>query len=229
MARVHHGEPVGVGQRQHRHRPVLASQLVKRRGRPRVRLQVVVRERHAFGHPGGARGVEDDRQVLGPALHRREAVGLVRGLCGQRARLAVVAAAVHQQHVVEARQHADPGLDLPQHVGRGDGDLGLGVGEDVGHLPVAEEEDHRNDDPSALEDRRVALGDLRAIGQHDHHPVPRRNAEPAEGVGQATRGAVLLQVRVPAPLEGERHVLPVAVEALLGEARERHEGDVSSW
>jgi hypothetical protein len=120
--------------------------------------------------------------------------------------------------VLKRGQDAELPLHLPQHVGGGDHHLGLGVGHDVGHLLVAEQEDDRHDDRPALEDRAVALDDLRAVGEHDDDAIPGSHAQAPERVREPRRGALLVQVGVLPPLEGEGDVLPVLVEAVLGQA-----------
>ena len=97
--------------------------------------------------------------------------------------------------------------------------LGLGVGHDVGHLLVAEQEDDRHDDRPALEDRAVALDHLGAVREHHHDAIPRGHAQASERVREPGGGALLVQVGVLPPLEGEGDVLPVLVEAVLGQAR----------
>ena len=221
MARVHHGEAIGVRQRQHRHRPVVAPELVQRGGRARVGLEVVVGERHALGEAGGPRGVEDHREVVGAPVHGGEHVRLSRGFRGQRARRAV-ASSVDQQDVVQRGQDADLRLDLPEHVGGRDHHLGLGVGHDVGDLPLAQQEDHRDDDAAAPEDGPVALDHLGAIREHHEHAIPGADTEAPQSVGQPGGGPRLLQIGVPAPLERQRDVLAVLVEALVREASEGH-------
>ena len=170
VPRVHHGETVGVGEREHPDPPVLAPKLVQRGGRARIGFEIAVRERDALGHPGGPGSVEDDGQIIGTPIDRGEGVWLPRRFLGHRAS-ASVPGSVDQQHVAERGQDPDLPLHLPEHVGGGDDHLRLGVGQDVGHFLVAQQEDHRYDHAAALENGAVALHHLRAVGEHHHHTV----------------------------------------------------------
>ena len=190
------------------------------RGRAGVGVQVPVRERDALDLPGRARGIEDHRQVPVCPLHDPEGVRLPLDELRQAERRAPFP--VHEHDVAEGGQGADQGLHLPDHVGGGDDDFGLRVHEDVPDLLGAQEEDHRNDDGSQLQDGGVALGDLRAVREHDDDAVPHPHAEAPEGVGQAGGSPVLVPVRVLLPLEDQRHVLAVRFEVFLTQARQVH-------
>jgi hypothetical protein len=80
---------------------------------------------------------------------------------------------------------------LPRSSG-GDDDLRLGVGQDVPDLVRSLQEYHRHDDAARLEDGRVGLQHLGAIGEQDDDAVSGVDAEPPEGVGEAVGGALLL-------------------------------------
>ena len=219
VARVHHREAVGMRQRQDGDAPVRPVELVERGRRARIGLEVVMRERHALGHPGGPRRVEDHREVVGAALLGRKRLGLPRDLPGERPG-AAIPPAVHEQHVAKRGQDADLRVDLPEHIARGDDDLRLGVGEDVRDLRVAEQEDHRDDHAARPQNSAVALQHLGTVGQHDHDAVARLDPEAAQRIGHAARRPMLLDIGVLPPLEGERDVFAVLLEALLHQARE---------
>ncbi|HEX9478839.1 MAG TPA: hypothetical protein VGA90_08755 [Methylomirabilota bacterium] len=123
---------------------------------------------------------------------------------------------------MERGQDADLRLDLPEHVGRGDHHLCLGISHDVGDFPLAQQEDHRDDHTATLEDGAIALDHLGAIREHHDHAIPGADAQAPQRVGQPGRRLRLLQIGVPAPLERQRDVLAVLVEALVREASERH-------
>ena len=178
-----------------------------------------MRERHALGHPGGPRRVEDHREVVGAALLGRERLGLPRDLPGEREG-AAISPAVHEQHVAKRGHDADLRVDFPEHIARGDDDLRLGVGEDMRDLRVAEQEDHRDDHAARPQNSAVALQHLGTVGQHDHDAVARLDPEAAQRIGHAARRPVLLDIGVLPPLEGERDVFAVLLEALLHQARE---------
>ena len=221
MARVHDGQSIRMGQGQDPDGPLRPVQLVEARGGARVRFQIVVRQGHSLGRPRGARGVENDGEVPRASRHRLEGIRLARDLLGEGAH-GPLPAAIHEEHVLQAREPPHLLLDFPDHVRGGDDDLGLGVGEDMRDLLLAEQEDHRHDDAARAQDAAVALDDLGTVRQHDHHAIARADPEATEGVGHATGRAVLVHVRQPPPLEGKRFVLAEASDALVAEPGQGH-------
>src|SRR4030095_4177846 len=112
------------------------------------------------------------------------AVALSAGFLLEGAQSALPAA-VHKENVAEIRKHADLLLDLPHHVGRGDDDLGLRVGHDMGDLGLAEKEDHRYDHRAHAQDAPVALHHLWTVGEHDYHTIAGLHLQAHQGTGDA--------------------------------------------
>jgi len=123
-----------------------------------------VGEHGALGFSGGSRGVQDDRDVIGAALHRR----LLRGQVGDQ---------VHQAGVVD-----NPGLRTG-FVGAGTGFtaegrrseqcFGAAVGQVERDLAGLEQRIHRDRDGAAVDDAVEHDGEGGRVGQHHADPVPR--------------------------------------------------------
>ena len=75
--------------------------------RERIRGEVAVREHRALAATGGARGVENGREVVGATAHGLESIA-ARGRCREQRTGAVVAQREEVPHAVAARDRRDP-------------------------------------------------------------------------------------------------------------------------
>jgi hypothetical protein len=92
----------------------------------------------------------------------------------------------------------------------------------VADLVATEQEHDRHDDAAGLQDARIGLQHLRAVGQQHDHAIADAHAEPAQRVSEAVGGALLLDVGPLVALEGERDVLAPPPHALLAEPGQVH-------
>ncbi len=177
-----HGDVEGVGVEQ---RPdVLVGEVVQLVPAGQQPHDVGVGDAHALGPAGGARGVDDVREIVRPGPDDR--VG---------GRLVLPEQAIQQHHDDIGAEPAEPG---PQ-VGGGDDDPGPGVADHVGQ-PIAGlgrvQRQVRGVGLEHAQQRRDQLGTTREAHADDRF---RTGAEPAQVVRQPVRPAVELGVAEPAP------------------------------
>ena len=127
-----------------------------------VAAQIAVGEHGALGFSGGAGGVQDDRDIVVVALHRRV---LARHLGDQRHQLGIV-----DQPALRA-DLGGTGSGLVGEGRRGEQRLGAAVGQVEGHLTGLEQRVHWDRDGAAVHDAVEHDGEGRSIGQHDSHPI----------------------------------------------------------
>ena len=226
MARVHHREPVGVRQRQDRHRPVLAPELVERGGR-RARWTRGCRERgprpwaprwspRCRGSPRGRRGGD-------PRWGRRPAPPPLSA-ASERVRPSPPPSTSRTwRSVGRTPICASTFQSMSAEV------ITTFASESARMWATSRSPSRKitgTMTPPALEDGRrssaVTSGQFGSITTtRSPAPTPRRRR------AWASRDAVplLVQVGVPAPLERQRDVLAVLVEALFRQVGERHRSD----
>ena len=204
-------QPHVVVERQPGHEDVGRARLRRRPHRAKVGHQVRVRQHHALGLPGAARGVLQERDVAGRGAVRRH------GAAGLR-------------HLLDGQDVAERLGMRAQHVGErlrglaGDEDPRAAVGHDPRDAAEVLLELRRprrrierdRDRPRAQ--RAVEGGEEAAAGrQHDRDPVARRDAARREPGGEGARG---LAERAEADLLGRFALAVEGDVAALGMVRE---------
>ena len=150
--------------------------------------QYPVRVQRAFGRAGGARGVDDQRRIVGGRVDGCEA-----RRCTGEERMEILAAgggAVAADEGGETRQAVLERQHLGHAFGIGDQRLRRAVGEPVFERVGAEQREQGHGDGAELV--RRDMGDRRfgALRQEDADAVAARHAEGAKRVGEAVRGVL---------------------------------------
>ena len=177
------GDPRPFGRRPHHLvalRPV-AEPLLDRRDRAQQHAMGVQR---ALGLAGRARGVDQERRVLGQRVDRGEAVG---GRAEQAVPVeegAAVGAGADRHDGLEMRQAIAHGQHLGQLAHVGDEGRGLGVGQAIFQRFLAEQREQRQHDGAHAIARDVADRELRTLAQEHADAVALADAPGGKRVGQ---------------------------------------------
>ena len=149
---------------------------------------------HAFGFTGGARGVDQLRDVVrtrAVCAQDGGGIGLVfPGGTTQQGFEAVGALAVDRHHMFQMRQTGLNGADhllevkTPEALGRDD-DLGLSVLEHEVQFTFAEDVHQRVDDRTDARARQIGHGELPPVGQLAGHDVVLLHAQATQAHGHA--------------------------------------------
>jgi hypothetical protein len=121
-------------------------------------------EHRTLGLAGGAGGVQDDRDVVVAAFHRRILPGQVGDQLGQRG--------IVDQPAVGAYFAGAGGGFVGESGGR-EQRLGAAVGQVVGHLTKLQQRVHRDRYGAAIHDAVKHDGECGGVGQHHSHPIAR--------------------------------------------------------
>ena len=203
-----HEQAMHVEQRQRMQQHVLVAGLALFLEAPelvehqRIGTQVAVAEHRALAAAGGARGVQDGRQILGLARNRGKAVGKRRCQPEQRS-VALLAECDHVRHPGDARQRRQFGLTL----GRADEHRRLRIAQEVIDLRRLIGGVQRHVDQTGPQRRQVEHQSLRRL--LDLHGHARRRAVGLGRQVQAGQPAGQPRARVV-------QVAPRIQQALLG-------------
>ncbi len=169
-----HRERVDVIERQHREHAVVRRQAVLGADRLRVRGEVGLRQHHALRHAGRARGVHQQREVVGPRHRRRVGRGSV-GLALVERRIGVRDDDRHRPiDRREQRTHARFPL------GRDEDELAVGMREHMAHLLRLRQQVDRVDAAAGVHRAEQQAQRLQAVRHHQRDGVARTDAVRAQ-------------------------------------------------
>ena len=180
---VEAGDPRPFGRRPHHlvaARPV-AQPLLDRRHRAQHHAMGMQR---ALGLAGGARGVDQQRRILGRRVDGGE---IVRG-SGQQAVPVEKGAAVRAGADHDDRLEVRQAIAHRQHLGElahvGDQRRRLGIGQPIFQRLLAEQREQRQHDGAHAVARKMAERELGALAQEHAHPVALADAARDERIGE---------------------------------------------
>ena len=159
--------------------------------------QVVVRQHRALAAPGGAAGVEDGGQIVGPTLGRRVLVAVVRGALEQAAG-AVVVQGEHMARAGLKGNFAHP----PKVFTGAHHHSGFGIAHKVSHLGALVSGVERQKHMACAQGGQIQQHGLDRLFHLHRHPRARGQIQIGEQIGQHGAG----------PLQ----VLPAVVQAVVG-------------
>ncbi len=215
-------QPVGERQRQGAADDVVGPQSQRLRDRPGVVVDVAMREHHALGPAGGARGVDDGGEVaVDRARVARRATGgdgVVEGAVDGRPRRSAVGNAAGDAADPQAGLdggapvtlcgvRAGDGAEHPMEPAVADHVAHAAVAQDVGDLVVLAGRVDHGDDPARLEHAPQRDHLLDRVVEHDRHPVAAGEPGALQPGGERVAEPVDLAERVRLAPEDDRGVV----------------------